>query len=449
MAQRVISRVLQKRFYGAAPAVAKGPAKPVLAAEVLVDKTSNGVSVATQDSHSSLARVVLAVKAGSRYEEPHQRGAAHCLRVISDLTQKEVRTFRLTRELSQMAANISVTTSREHIFYTLEVPKDNVGSALPFLTGMAFSPSFRPWEISDTMPKMEYELLCLTEQPEKRVVENAHDVAFRSCGLGRSIYSPVFQMSEFSPDMLMEYVGKNFTADRVSFSGMGVDRGALLDLVGGLKLQSSSLKNPPAQYFGGESRESSEQLSAFTVLAGEGASSTGEDMWAFAALEQLLGSGPQIKWSSNTTSNRLNAAISQKTQEPFSVQSFNVNYSDSGLFGITAVTVPESSELVIKTAADQLKELASKSVDAASLQAAKNRVKATVAFQNECPSDAMVSRAVELLNTGKLADTTSTMAAIDSVTASAVQNAAKKVLSSRISMASIGEIHNVPYVDQL
>ena len=53
------------------------------------------------------------------------------------------------------------------------------------------------------------------------------------------------------------------------------------------------------------------------------------------------------------------------------MQSFNVNYSDSGLFGVCAVTVPENSEVVIKTAVEQIKELSSKPVDATTLQGAK------------------------------------------------------------------------------
>lgn len=63
----------------------------------------------------------------------------------------------------------SCTASREHLLYTLEVPKNHVQSALPFLTGMAFNQSFRPWEIGDVMPRLEYELLCLGEQPDKRM----------------------------------------------------------------------------------------------------------------------------------------------------------------------------------------------------------------------------------------------------------------------------------------
>lgn len=80
---------------------------PTHASIFQVDKASNGVALAAQEGTNSLARVVCAVRAGSRYEDSSERGAAHCLRALSDLTQREVRSFALTRSLQQMGANIT------------------------------------------------------------------------------------------------------------------------------------------------------------------------------------------------------------------------------------------------------------------------------------------------------------------------------------------------------
>lgn len=450
MAQRIATRALQTRLYSASVGTSASPATALPASQLVVAKARNGIQVATEENDSSLSRVVCAVKAGSRYEDSQQRGVTHCLRVTADLTQRQTRTFRLVRELHQMGGSITCTTSREHILYTLEVPRQLVGSALPLLTGAAFNQSFRPWEIGDSLPRLEYELLALSEQPDKRVVEKAHEAAYRQSGLGRSLYAPYFQVGQFSSDMLKEYVGKYFTSDRISFAGSGLDHSLLLDAANNLEVKASEVPaQPAARYHGGEIREETEDLLAYSMLVGEGASCTGSDVMAFAALEQLLGAAPQIRWASNVTSNRMNAALTQKTSEPFNVQSFNVNYSDSGIFGVSAVTVPENSDVVIKTAVEQLRALADTPVDAVALQGAKNRVKATIAFQEECPSDVVYSRAIQLLTKGSLTDLKSTLSAVDAVSAADVQQAAKKTLSSKLSLVSIGEIENVPYVADL
>lgn len=72
-----------------------------------MDKANNGIKIATQENNSALARVVCAVKAGSRYEDSSQRGVSHCLRVATDLTQKETRAFYLVKALQQMGGNIT------------------------------------------------------------------------------------------------------------------------------------------------------------------------------------------------------------------------------------------------------------------------------------------------------------------------------------------------------
>lgn len=48
-----------------------------------------------------------------------------------------------------------------------------------------------------------------------------------------------------------------------------------------------------------------------------------------------------------------------------------MNYSDSGLFGVSTVTVPENSEIVIRSVMDQLNEISAKPIDANTLEGAK------------------------------------------------------------------------------
>jgi len=104
------------------------------------------------------------------------------------------------------------------------------------------------------------------------VVEKAHEAAYRQSGLGRSLYAPYFQVGQFSSDMLKEYVGKYFTSDRISFAGSGLDHSLLLDAANNLEVKASEVPaQPAARYHGGEIREESEDLLAYSMLVGEGA----------------------------------------------------------------------------------------------------------------------------------------------------------------------------------
>lgn len=100
-----------------------------------------------------------------------------------------------------------------------------------------------------------------------------HEIAYREVGLGRSLYAPQFMMAEFSPDLLREYVNQNFSPDRVSLSAVGMDLEELKSAATSFSISSSVQKDSgsPAKYFGGEARENSEDLYAYTLLVGEGA----------------------------------------------------------------------------------------------------------------------------------------------------------------------------------
>lgn len=105
------------------------------------------------------------------------------------------------------------------------------------------------------------------------VVESLHYAAYREGGLGRSLYAPMFQLMEFSPDLLREYVTKNFSADRMSLSATGVDMSSLQSAAQKLSVEGSTGdgKSSGGVYAGGEIREKSEDLLAYTILAAEGA----------------------------------------------------------------------------------------------------------------------------------------------------------------------------------
>ena len=71
------------------------------------------------------------------------------------------------------------------------------------------------------------------------VVESAHYAAFREGGLGRSLYAPMFQLSEITPDLLRGYVNKTYTPERVSMSGVGISMEDLQAAAAKMKLSVS------------------------------------------------------------------------------------------------------------------------------------------------------------------------------------------------------------------
>lgn len=107
-------------------------------------------------------------------------------------------------------------------------------------------------------------------------MEKAHEVAYREVGLGRSLYAPLFMMNEFSPDLLREFVSKNFSSERFTLAALGPGLDELMDYASeyfALPSQSDRQgSDTPAKFYGGgEARENTEDVYAYTLLMGEGA----------------------------------------------------------------------------------------------------------------------------------------------------------------------------------
>lgn len=110
--------------------------------------------------------VDLMSSAGSRHETHESLGAAHVIRVAAGLSTSNATQFAIIRNVQDVGANLTVTSDRELISYTLEGTRDAVQQTLPFLTEVATKQVFKPWELSDNIYRLKLELA--TRPPQVR-----------------------------------------------------------------------------------------------------------------------------------------------------------------------------------------------------------------------------------------------------------------------------------------
>jgi len=132
-------------------------------------------------------------------------------------------------------------------------------------------------------------------------------------------------------------------------------------------------------------------------------------------------------------------------QSPYveSCSAFNTSYSDSGVFGVYSVTHPEKAGETAQSVASCLSSLTK--VGADELNIAKAVLKGTLFRQSEDASEVMKDLGTQLLLSGKYGSVADFAKIIDGVTPDQVSAAAKKVLSSKPTVAAFGDIHTVPH----
>jgi len=279
-------------------------------------------------------------------------------------------------------------------------------------------------------------------------MENLHAAAYRD-SLGRSIYTPEFMIGKVGPQILNDYVKSRFTAENMALVGLGVDHSDLKAIGETFDLQRGEAGTAQAEYTGGEQRNLTDSPLAFAAVAVESASLSSKDLLVTGLLHQMMGSAPYIKRGSNVATSRAAKAAANASNLPHAVNCFNLPYSDSGLFGVFAITQPNDMGPVLKALMGEFGAMTKGNVAESELQRAKNQLRAALLMQLENQDAVLEEIAVQALHTGDYTSPADILKAIDGITAADVSRVAKRIFNGKPSMAASGNLVNTPYLDQL
>jgi len=428
------------RGYAAAAKAASAPQYIIGKGDLTVGKASNGAAVATQENNAPISKIALLFKAGSRYETAATRGAAHILRQSAGLGTDSRSAYGIVRGLQQCGASLTVDTGREHAMYSVAVSRDNVGDALTILGDIVSEPSFKPWELSDNLSRVKLDLA--TQSPASKTLELLHSVAYRGQGLGNSIFVAPHLVGKVGHDQMAAFYAATHTAGSMAAMGVNVDPSVLSGFAGALGVAAGAGAANAGAYGGGEVRVENAAGLTCVAVAGEGGSIGSGDAAALAVAAQLYGIGSGIKYGANSSSAAARALVGQ----PGAAVALNVNYSDSGLFGLFVLAESGSIGEITRTAMGALRSLP---INEDTVAHGKKMAKAAVFLNSESEVESMEELGLSLLLTGAPSGAAAAAAAIDAVSVADVQKAVSKALNGKLSMAAIGSVDAVPYLDAL
>lgn len=429
---------IAKRCYASKTAAlsVKGP-------DVQTKKVNNTLVVAVPGYPSKIGRVSVTFLAGSRYEEPENTGISHLIRSSAGFTTESSTTFAILRNLGHLGANYYATNDRETITYTIEAHKDNLTSGLKYFIDSISTQTFKPWELSDNLKRLEYDLLTIS--PESRVLDLAHKAAYRNA-LGNTVFLPKANVKKLGTEHLLHYVKKNFNNNNAIVSGVGVDLDTLVCVTEDLNLPNADSNcTPKAKYFGGDVRKLKPLNATYVAVVGEGVSYNSSQSASFAVLQYLLGKGSSVKWG--VGQGVLGQSIlKNNASDNFAVSAVNYNYSDSGLFGFLLAYNGKDVSSVLKSAVQSLK---CPTITESEVSRAKNQLIYSLVAASESGAEVLENITNQATVTGQVKPFEKLIAAVQAVSVEDVKKAAGKVASSKLSLAAYGDISTTPYLDDL
>jgi ubiquinol-cytochrome c reductase core subunit 2 len=395
----------------------------------------HNVTVSTQETNRPLAKIAVYYKAGSRYENDDNLGVVHALRMAAGIGTSGATKFGIARTVEANGGILTCTAGREHIAYTIEATRDRIVNLQQILIDLASKQNFRPWEVEETLPRLKAERITLA--PEIRVLELLHKAAFRK-GLGYSLYSPKSRVGKNNHDVLDKFVAANFV--EASVVGLGVEHAFAEKIAKRLKVEPKAREVQPSKFYSHEIRKDLAGDLAYVAVATHGAGFANPKETVAAALAQrALGNGTRTK--RGNTAGKLAAAVSDGS----AATAINLNYSDAGLLGVLVVGTSSTIGGATKRAVDTLRSV---SLTDADISRAKSMLRSDIAFALESDAELVDDIGIQSLFNGSVSSQDEIAKLIDSVSAADVNNLLKKG-GGKLSLAAIGNISKLPYLDEL
>jgi len=452
----VLSAIRGGAYATHAAAKPKSDASPritVAPQEAKVTRLPNGVVVASLENFSPLSRVSVLYHAGARHESADNLGVTHFLRAASNAGTQKATAFIIAKQLQQIGSNLSCTTSREHVSYTIDCLRSDLSTSIPLLNHVVTSPVFKPWEVDALRKRLKLDLELYHKNSDARLIEKLHRAAFRDT-LGQSLYVHADSVGSVTPKMLEDFVGARYVSQGAAVVGTGVEHDHLVQLVRKMTFhqqpqQSALPETKKAKYHGGEARVHVKSPLVHAALVTEGVSLSSAEHIPLILLQLSLGVGPFVKYGSSVATSKVGKAALSAATDPCSANCINLSYSDSGLFGFHVVASAKDIRKVLTSVTSAMGQATKGSVTDAELQKAKKQLKSIVHAYNESSEHVLSSMGTEALLAGKVYPASAYDAALEKVTADDINKVAKKVINGKPTYAVVGDLTNTPYLDEL
>lgn len=362
----------------------------------------------------------------------------------------------MVREVEAIGGNITASASREQMGYTYDALKTHVPEMLEVLVDCVRNPVFLDWEVKEQLKKVKEEIAEIHNNPQSLLMEAIHSAGY-SGALANPLMAPDSAIRMLNGPILEEFVMENYTAPRIVLAAYGVDHDVLVKLAEPLLSDMPGAprpEQPKSVYVGGDFRCQSDSSVTHVALAFEvpGGWQSEKDAMTLTVLQMLMGGGGSFSAGGPGKGmySRLYLRVLNCHQEMQSFSAFNSLYNNTGLFGIHATTSSEDVSKAVELAAVELIEVATPGkVNQAELDRAKESTKSAVLMNLESRMVASEDIGRQILTYNERKPVEQFLKSVDSVTLKDITSLASKIVSTPLTMASWGNVVNVPSYDSV
>ncbi len=383
------------------------------------------------------------IGAGTRHEMAAENGVAHFLEHMAFKGTTSRSAIGIAEAIENVGGHINAYTSREQTAYYVKLLKEDLGLGVDIIGDILCHSTFEVEELERERGVILQEIGQANDTPDDIVFDHFQSAAYPSQPMGRPVLGTEAIIRGMKREALPGFMAAHYTPENMVIAACGkLEHERLVEMVARhfSDLPKAERHAPmPADYTGGEYRESRDLDQAHIVLGFDAPAYGEPGYYPSMLLSTLLGGG---------MSSRLFQEIREKRGLVYSIYSFTSPAEDGGLFGIYAGTgESEAAELMPVT----LEELAKVqlAVSEAELNRARAQLKAGLLMSLESTGSRCEQLARQWQIFGRVIPAAETVAKIEAVTQADVCAVAAKIFKSRPTLATIGPIGQVPKLSSI
>ncbi|TAQ85152.1 hypothetical protein B7494_g6522 [Chlorociboria aeruginascens] len=409
-----------------------------------------GIKVANRDVLGPTTKLAVVAKAGTRYEPAP--GLSTGLEQFAFKNTLKRSALRLTRESELLGGQLVAYHTREALVIEAKFLREDLPYFTELLGEVVSHTKYTPHEYHE---QVEHVIHVAQERLLKdvsaRAIDSAHGLAFHR-GLGAPLIpSASTPLSNYLHEESIEaFAERAYTKSNISVVANGADPVELIKWVGEFFDEApdfAALTSEPTKYYGGEERITHTSGNAFVIAFPGSSSFTAGSSYKpeLAVLAALLGGKSTIKWSPGFS-------LLSKAASSFpgvSVTTSQFAYSDAGLLTILfngpAGAIRGASADAVKV----IKSIAEGSFSKEDLTKAIALAKYRALEEGQSTEAGLVSTGSGLVHGGVAFDFGEVAKSFESVIADKLKTAAKTMLAGKATVSAIGDLHVLPFAEDI
>ncbi|MBT5151388.1 MAG: insulinase family protein [Flavobacteriales bacterium] len=386
----------------------------------------NGLQCSFQAQRSSVAHVVVAIRAGARDELDHQQGLAHFLEHNLFKGTSKRKAYHILSRLDDVGGELNAYTTKEETIIHASFLKTDFRRALELLYDVLANSTFPEKELEKEKEVIKDEISSYKDAPGESIFDDFEDHIFRGDPLGRNILGTPESVDGLSRADILEFQSRTYTANRIKlavvgpFGGERVER-TVAELFAGFQFADSNWENT----FKGDGQpdrvvENLAQFQDHYMVGWRTCGIHGHDRRSLSLLNNILG-GPAMN-------SRLGLNIREKHGIAYNIESYLNLYSDVGMMGIYLGCDPQQTEKAAALVAKEVAKLRDTKLGTLQMSKAKKQFLGQMAMSEDNGLNSAVGAARALLHFGRVNDFETVASKIQAITAEQLQDVANAYL---------------------